>query len=266
MSRGGLDKLLCWLVVIVLGIQINHFLANRSADLDPPFVIAFYPDNGGLAVYFGALLSTFLMFPLLYLTRWRAAVVSDCGWMGKIFRPNTLGLNETAPLGRTILRVLFIAGIVLPMIGHIWLVNRWLEDPDVYIRICDVDKKNSPLRYPAVVKLYPEVNSTNCRTKLAGPVGPNGIRHCIKSSSGPYCRIATNRKGHFILVGPGSLLGTLLGRESFRLGHDKRLVSYVPVLIPGIGLAACVLLFFYWLDTLAMIFSPRIRCWPRRPA
>ena len=262
MSRGGLDRLLSWMVVIILGIQVNHFLANRSADLNPPFVIAFYPDNGGLAVYFGALLSTVLIFPLLYLTRWRAAVVLDCGWAGKIFRPNMLELDETLPLGRSILRVLFFAGVILPMVGHIWLVHRWLKDPDIYIPICSVNKENSPLRYPAVMNLYPEVDSPNCRTKLAGKIGPNGIRHCIKSQSsyGPYCRIATDWKGHFVLVGSGSLW------KRFRLGHEESLVSYFPVLIPGIGVVACAVLLFYWLDTLAMIFVPRIRCWLSRPA
>ena len=173
MSRDGLNRLLSWLVVIVLGIQINHFLANRS-DLDPFFDIAFYPDNGGLAVYFGAVLSTVLMFPLIYLTRWRAAVVPDCGWAGKIFRPNMLELDETMPLGKSILRVLFVAGVILPMIGHVWLVHRWIfKDPDVYIRICEektVNGEKIPFKDQTVVELYPEVCGTDdtYKKKLTG--------------------------------------------------------------------------------------------------
>ena len=273
MSRDGLNRLLSWLVVIVLGIQINHFLANRS-DLDPFFDIAFYPDNGGLAVYFGAVLSTVLMFPLIYLTRWRAAVVPDCGWAGKIFRPNMLELDETMPLGKSILRVLFVAGVILPMIGHVWLVHRWIfKDPDVYIRICEektVNGEKIPFKDQTVVELYPEVCGTDdtYKKKLTGPIGSNDTRHCIDSKAGPYCRIATDWKGHFELIGSESFWSLLFGpgRESFRLGYDDRLVSYVPVLFPGIGLAACALLLLYWLDTLAMIFNLHIRCWPwQRP-
>ena len=270
MSRKNLNTILCWLVPIVLGIQINHIIANRS-DIKPLFGIAIYPDNRGLTVFFGALLSTILIFVLLYLSRWRAASVLDRGWPDKVFRPNKMILYKTTSLGKAALRVLLIAGVILPMVNHLFLVHRWFKDTDVYIRICaqNTDKKN-PFRDSAIVSLYPEIENAahlTCRQKLTGAIESNDTRRCIQSNAGPYCRISTDWTGHFVLVGSESFWSILFGRgrDSFRLGYDDRLVTYFPRLLPGLGLGSCLLLLLYWLDTLAMIFVSRVRFWWTRP-
>ena len=256
---------------IVLGVQINHILANRS-ELDPFFNFAFFPENEGLTVFFGALVSSMLMFPLLYLIRWRVISDQRGGWARKVFRPNILELNENRPLGRTVLRVILIFGIVLPMLHHVWLVDRALKDPDVYIRICAQDtEKENPFTDLAVLKVYPQIGKTDyfsCQKVIEDSSQWTGIARCIDSAGAYYCRIATNRAGHFQFPTSVPLWGVLFGggRESFMLGYEDRVVSYVPSLFPGMGLTVCVLLVFYWIDTLAMIFVPRIRLWPRRPS
>ena len=265
MSVNGLNKLLNRLLLIILAVQVSHYLVNRAgddADFKLPFVLAFHPDNAGLAAYFGAMISTVFMIPLLYLTRWRATVMSDSGWAGKIFRPDLLEVDETVSLGKWVLRVLLFFGVILPMVAHVWLMDRWLFDTDVYIKVCSIDASK---RSEAISEVYPEIrdikDTLECQKKLAHTKKKGRIRHCIPNTAmEPFCRIETRGwKRHFELSG-ASLFG-----GQFRLGYNDRIVSYIPILMPGIMLLICVLLLLCWLDTLAMIFVPRIRLWPRRP-
>ena len=270
MSRRGLNTLLSWLVPIVLGMQINHILANRS-DLDPFFNFAFYPENEGIAAYFGALFSTLFMFPLVYLTRWRAFFNQEDAWTRKVFRPNILEVDDSWRLGRTVLRVLLFFGFVLPLIQHIWLVDRALKDPDVYVRICaqhSVEK--NPFTDPAVLRVYPQIEGKEynaCKKAAMDRSNWRGTAHCIESAGEVYCRISRSRAGHFQFPTCENIWSVVFGggRESFKLGFDNRIVSYVPGLFPGIGVALSAILVLYWIHTLAMLFLPRVRFWLWHP-
>lgn len=268
MSHTTLNKLLSLLVPIVLYFQFNQLFVNRGGS-PPPFPLALYPDNEGLAAYFGAIVSSFLLLSLLYFVRWRAVAPSGNSWKDRVFRPNWLQLEETTRPAKSILRLMFFASIILPTLLHVWLVNRWFEDTSIFIRICDqqtIGQQKIPFRDQEVLEPYGISSSSGydeCRKTINTCIKDNKAcswtegQRCINPGDVPYCRIGNKLVLHFKPIESYCTSAVLFGsgRNSFRLGHGDQSVTYVPILIPGLGILACLFLVFYMVDTIAMIFG-----------